>query len=102
MLRFVASMFTFRSRNHRGWFLMSVTFFSFFLFGRFSDLQGNELKAFIGTNVVVLLVYVITTILAFFETDRGTKVSGDFSPDCIWFNGVVSIAYSALVISYFT
>jgi len=80
---------------------MSIFVLFFCLSGRFVGFQGTELRNFELVLSFVAGGHSFVAICAFFSTEGGTKVDGDFSPDCIWFNALMAFIYVLFVISCF-
>ncbi len=102
----------FRDKFHKEWFLTCFHFFiiAIFLTGLIIFIKAINIynpSSFIQKlrfDFILMtpfgigtIAYFVIFIMSFVKTRAGKKVAGNYSPDCIWFNGLVFIVYLILL-----
>lgn len=89
MIELLVQRKLFRNANHAIWFLCSLGFLAVLLGMRY--FPGSKLALILIPLIVHLPPFVTASIV----TIQGRK-SEIYSEDCIWFNGLMILIYSAL------
>ena len=88
MAQFLKRLFTFRNRNHKSWFWFSLFFLLAALFYYFDFKSKMIIKSLAIVHGIISWTAFVVVKLKLPDTF--------FAPDCVWFNGVMTLVYLGL------
>lgn len=92
----IQALFNFRNSQHRDWFFVGMTLLSICVLGSFY-FQDPTFAWIRIWSLFGGLLHFFCTVGALWDTRLGMrKVGREFSIDCIWFNGGLTLIYIGL------